>query len=255
MSPEERFKRWLRPGVFAAWSCFLLYLLASRRYEAFLRPEFGFLLAIAHFIAMGFMITAISRSEARKMDASEVLRTLILLVPILYSLFMPNAMLGNQAFKKRFIGPSAEAAGRRSPFIRSSQATETGSGPAAEITAGMARHESPQEQTLLEILFSPQLYDGRKVTVTGMTLRDDQLKPHFGGRDTVVYRFLINCCAADALPLAIGLDSDRKEDFAGDQWVQVNGVFELRQIDGKTVPMVLNPSIKTVEAPEVPYLF
>jgi uncharacterized membrane protein YcgQ (UPF0703/DUF1980 family) len=73
--------------------------------------------------------------------------------------------------------------------------------------------------------------------------------------DTSVYRFLINCCAADAMPLAIALDLDRPGAFDKDQWVQVDGIFTLRQIDGKPVPMVLQPSIKLVEAPAVPYLF
>lgn len=88
-----------------------------------------------------------------------------------------------------------------------------------------------------------------------MILRDEQLKPHFGGKDLAVYRFLINCCAADALPLAIALDSDKADEFVNDQWVQVNGIFDLQQIDGKPVPLVSKPRIKLVEAPAVPYLF
>jgi putative membrane protein len=93
------------------------------------------------------------------------------------------------------------------------------------------------------------------VIVTGMILRDEQLKPHFGGRDTAVYRFMINCCAADALPLAIALDADKAEAFENDQWVQVDGIFDLHQINGKPVPMVSKPQIKPIAAPAVPYLF
>lgn len=196
-STEDRFKRWLHPAVFAAWSFFLIYLMASRRYVAFLRPEFGILLAIAHFIAMGFMTTAMTRSKAPEMNASTILRTLVLLVPIIYSMVIPDAMLGNQAFKKRFLGTANDATGRQDQSMSSY--------PKAAADTETALQELPQERTLLEILFNPGLYDGQEVSVRGMILRDDQLKPHFGGRDTVVYRFLINCCAADALPLAIAL--------------------------------------------------
>ena len=91
--------------------------------------------------------------------------------------------------------------------------------------------------------------------VTGMILRDEQLKPYFGGMDTAVYRFMINCCAADALPLAIALDSDQAEAFPNDQWVQVDGIFELQQINGKPIPMISRPLIRMVEAPAFPYLF
>jgi uncharacterized membrane protein YcgQ (UPF0703/DUF1980 family) len=70
-----------------------------------------------------------------------------------------------------------------------------------------------------------------------------------------VYRFLINCCAADALPLSIALDSDQTGAFANDQWVEVAGIFDLQQINGKPVPIISMPRIKPVEAPAVPYLF
>jgi uncharacterized repeat protein (TIGR03943 family) len=249
-------KRWLHPAVFATWTGFLVYLLASRRYVAFLRPEFGLLLAVAHFIAMGFMLAAMIRPRAAEVDTSAILRALVLLVPVLYFAAMPDTMLGNQAFKKRFIGTNNAFIGRQPPAMSSPQRSETNPGitmPTEELEG--IREIASQERTILEIFLNSDFYKGQRVTVTGMILRDEQLKPHFGGRDTAVYRFLINCCAADALPLSIALDSDQAGDFANDQWVQVDGIFDLQQINGKTVPIISMPRIKPVEAPSVPYLF
>jgi uncharacterized repeat protein (TIGR03943 family) len=255
-SPQEHFKRWLHPVVFAIWTGFLIYLLASQRYVAFLRPEFGLLLAVAHFIAMGFMLSAMIRPKTTEMDVPAVLRTLVLLVPVLYAMAMPDTMLGNQAFKKRFIGTNNGAVSRQAPSKLSSQ----GSNNNPDVTAPLeelegTREDTPQEQTILEIVRNSNLYKGQRVIVTGMILHDEQLKFHFGGRDTALYRFLINCCAADALPLAIALDSDQVDAFANDQWVQVEGVFDLQQINDKPVPMVSKAQIKPIEAPAFPYLF
>jgi uncharacterized repeat protein (TIGR03943 family) len=255
-SPEEHLKRWLHPIVFAIWTGFLIYLLASQRYMAFLRPEFGLLLAVAHFVAMGFMLAAMIRPKTSQMDVSAILRALVLLVPVLYSMAMPDTMLGSQAFKKRFTGTNNGAISRQAPPMLSSQGPEY----KPDVTAPLEELEgtaedAPQERTILQIFLNPNFYKGQRVIVTGMILRDDQLKPHFGGRDTAVYRFLINCCAADALPLAIALDSDQAGAFANDQWVQVDGIFDLQQINGKPVPMVSQARIKPVEAPAVPYLF
>jgi len=36
---------------------------------------------------------------------------------------------------------------------------------------------------------------------------------------------MINCCAADALPLAIAVDLYQAGAFANDQWVQVDGIL------------------------------
>ena len=253
---EEALIRWLHPIVFATWTVFLIYLVASQRYIAFLRPEFGLLLAIAHFISMGFMLTAMIRPKAAKTDTSAIFRALVLLVPVLYSIVMPDTMLGNIAFKKRFIGNADNAIGRRAPTTLPSQESENNPGPGSppgEI--GGIQQEAPQERTILEIFLNPKLYKGQRVIVKGMILRDVQLKSHFGGKDTAVFRFMINCCAADALPLAIALGSDQVDAFANDQWVQVDGIFDLQQINGKPVPMISKPRIKAVEAPAVPYLF
>jgi uncharacterized repeat protein (TIGR03943 family) len=205
---------------------------------------------------MGFMLTAMLRPKPSEMDMPAILRSVVLLVPILYSVAMPDTMLGNQAFKKRFIGTNNGAIGRQTPPLVSSQESENNTDFASPPGGGDGNlQEAPQERTILEIYLNPNLYKGQRVILTGMILRDEQLKPHFGGKDLAVYRFLINCCAADAIPLAIALDSDQTEAFANDQWVQVDGIFDLQQINGKPVAVVSEPQIKTIEAPAIPYLF
>jgi len=81
--------------------------------------------------------------------------------------------------------------------------------PALPDAETNARQENPQERTILDIFLNPNLYAGQRIVITGMILRDEKIKSHFGGMDTAAYRFLINCCAADAPPLAIALDMDR----------------------------------------------
>jgi uncharacterized repeat protein (TIGR03943 family) len=169
---------------------------------------------------------------------------------------MPDTMLSNQAFKKRFIGTNNRAINRQEQSTLFSQEAENNPNPASppgEIEG--TQQETPLELTILHIFRNPNLFKGKRVVVTGMIVHDEQLKPHFGGRNTAVYRFLINCCAADALPLVIAMDSNQADAFTNDQWVQVDGIFDLQQINGKPVPLFSKPLIKPVEAPAVPYLF
>lgn len=272
-SPEETLKRWLHPAVFATWTGFLVYVLASRRYLAFLRPEFAILLALALLIAAGFLLAAMIRPKsggpkAEGIDTSAVLRSLVLLVPVLYYAALPDGTLGRQAFQKRFVGTHIDsnegAAGPEAAPMIWPWESETDSEVAPPLMGTWgARQAAPQGETILEIFRDPGAYQGQRVVFTGMILRDEELKPHFGGRDTAVYRFLITCCVADALPLAIalesemdsGLDSNGADAWANDQWVQVDGILDLRQINGKPVPIVSKPQIKPVEVPAFPYLF
>ena len=254
--PESLFIRWLDPLVFAIWTLFLIYLLISQHYIVFLRPEFGVLLTLAHLIALAFMLAAMVRSKKSEMDISAVLRSLVLLIPVLYSLIMPETMLGNQAFKKRFTGNASGSIGPIEESVKTFQGSESRpDGVSSDQSVDNVQPEGPLELTILQLMLNPNLFNGQRVIVTGMIMRDAELKPHFGGLDTAVYRFLVSCCAADALPLAIALDADPSEALAKDQWVQVEGVFKLRQNDGKPYPVVAKPQIKLVEAPSMPYLF
>jgi uncharacterized repeat protein (TIGR03943 family) len=253
-SPEKALKQCLHPFVFAIWTGFLIYLLASQRYVAFLRPEFGLLLAVAHFIALGFVLAAMVRPKISQMDAPAILRALVLLVPVLYSMAMPDTMLGNQAFKKRFIGTHNGAIrqqGQSALFLKGAENNPNPASPPVDST----QQENALMLTIIDIFRNPNLFKGKRVIVTGMIVRDEQLKSHFGGRDTALYRFLINCCAADALPLAIALDPDKTDTFANDQWVRVDGIFDIQLINGKPVPILSKPRVKPVEAPAIPYLF
>jgi len=166
------------------------------RYVAFLRPEFGILLAIAHLIAMGFLLAAMIRPKTTEINMPAVLRALVLLIPVLYTMVMPDTMLSNQAFKKRFIGTNNGAISRQgssTPFSQEAENHPNPASPVGEIEG--TQQEIPLDLTILDIFRNPDLFKGKRVTVTGMFLFDEQLKPHFGGRDTAVYRFLINCCA------------------------------------------------------------
>ncbi|WP_319406537.1 TIGR03943 family putative permease subunit [uncultured Desulfosarcina sp.] len=240
MNAADRFfQRWLSPILFGIWSASLLYLIASQRYTAFLRPGFRLLLVLAHFIAMGFMIAAMPGERPSRLDFSGVLRAVVLLVPILFLMTMPEATLGSRAFKNRFVGTAGITAALP--------------GPPAPPPRGIYR--SDRELTVFNLFLNPERFEGQRVTFTGMMLHDEQLGKYFGGRDTAVFRFLINCCAADALPLAVAVDSDRARKMANDQWVRVEGIFHLCQIEGDAVPVVEDAAVQPVDAPKFPYLY
>lgn len=231
----------------------MLYLLVNQRYTDFLRPGFGLLLALAHFAALAFMLAAMAGQRPRKLHISDLLRALILLLPLLYLMIVPRTGLGGSTFRNRYIGPTAISTDRisdlspKKPTIRLPGQSPANCPPNGPVGA--------QKRSILELSFEPMRYLGQRVTFTGMLMRDKQLQQYLGDSDTVIYRFLMTCCAADALPLAIALESGKASALANDQWVQVEGDFQLHRLQGKPVPMVENAVIRPIDAPEAPYLF
>ena len=190
------------------------------------------------------------RTRGVAVDFPFVLRALTILTPVLFLVLIPETHLGNYAFRNRYVGYHAPAdAGRAESGSvskgRTAAIPEKGGGSGGEAA----------EQTILEILQNPKAYEGRPVSFSGMILRDESLKQNFDGRDTLVYRFLITCCAADALPLAIVLDSAPAAAFKNEQWVQVDGTFRLLNINQKQVPLIAQSTLKPIAAPKFPYLF
>lgn len=234
----------------------LAYLLGSRRYMAFLRPEFGLLLVPALFIAMGFMIAAITGNRTTQTDVSTALRAAVLLLPLVFLIGAPDAMLGELAFKNRFVGTGTIASNAREP---TGERFPWEDGQNEEV-AGLIDTTRPRSRAAGECLITDlyrraDRYDGRRVVFTGMIMRDAALKKHFGGRNTAVYRFLITCCAADALPLAVAVASEPAKPFAKDQWVRVSGTFSLLRVDEASVPLVTDAAFEPIQAPTIPYLF
>lgn len=255
-SAQASLQRWLHPAVFGAWAGVLIYLLASGRYTIFLRPALGLLLFLALFIALGFTVAAMICNRTAAVDRSGVLRALVLVLPLAYLISMPDTMLGGHVFKKRYIGPVGLSQSHLDLPNPAAGGIQTGLGPPLRPEeGGEAMGASALEQTILELFLDPSRYHGQRVVFSGMFLRDEQLKPYFGDRETAVFRFLINCCAADALPLAIAVNSDQTEAFSNDQWVRVDGIFEVRQISGKPVPLVNQAALTPIEPPRMPYLF
>jgi putative membrane protein len=249
---DQLIKRWIYTLLFGLWTIVLFYLLLTRRYTTFLRPEFGFLLALALFIAIGFMFSTIIKDRALHVDFSSALRTVVLLLPILF-LFIADPMLGSLAFKMRFVG--------NSPInLTTLESSPTEEANTIDITPTepkktSAQQPPPEEKTILDLFNKPEKYQGKRVIFKGMIMRDEQLKKYFGGRDTAVYRFLITCCAADALPLSISVEADDAKGFTTDQWVQVDGIFHILQVNENPVPLVKPAVIKPIKAPKMPYMF
>jgi uncharacterized repeat protein (TIGR03943 family) len=71
----------------------------------------------------------------------------------------------------------------------------------------------------------------------------------------LVFRFLIVCCAADALPAGALVSHQEVDSFEQDSWVRVEGVLGLEKVGDLVFPLIRADRITRIDAPRDPYLF
>lgn len=263
-SPLLVLQKWLRATIFLQWIIALAALLLTQQYTIFLRPEFGVLLVIGILVLVGFLASDSVGLHPRPLGLLEFVRGCILLLPLVYMLNSGKQGLDSTAFLKRSVGlPSVTS--KNSTPVSPDHAGVPGPGQPASPKGRMEgiipgdRRNAPvaaiEEVSLAEPIINPEEYQGKKISVIGIFSKNEKIREKFGENASVVFRFLINCCAADAIPLGmIILDSDQLE-FPENTWVKATGVFDLGGDKENPLPLLNDVTMESIKAPKIPYLF
>jgi uncharacterized repeat protein (TIGR03943 family) len=91
---------------------------------------------------------------------------------------------------------------------------------------------------------------GRRITITGFVTLGDNGQP-------LLTRMMLNCCAADAQPVKVGLTGKVPPDLRPDTWLDVVGTYTDRQardaVNGAPIPFIDVTEATTVPAPPDQY--
>lgn len=67
-------------------------------------------------------------------------------------------------------------------------------------------------------------------------------------------RFIVSCCIVDATPVSLSVEYDYKKQFKPNDWVEVEGVFVIKTIEGKNQPVIIPTSVNKIPEPDNTYL-
>jgi len=221
-------------GLFLAWAGTYAWILVNERYQIFLRPGFWILLLLALCISFAFLIAVLFRPRPAghvTSGATLWIRLGVLLLPLFYLVLAQDEPLGSHAFKSRSIAPAFSRA------LTQSKASK--------------KMSKDGKVTLLEILQDFKEYRGKRIVTEGMVYRDEVVP----ARHFLVFRFLIVCCAADALPAGALVAYDKADAFEVDSWVRVEGILGLKVVEGLPFPCIDAEKIITIDTPKLPYLY
>lgn len=209
----------------ACWILTLAFLLTDDRFHLFLKPQFGILIHISLWISICFALSIIAFRTPLVVPDS-LIKGMMLLVPVVFILTAGDRTLGGFALSKRPLA-APETAGQQT------------ASPAAEAPG------TPDLLSILTLIQEWERYKGSRVTLEGVYYepreKDETL--------AVVFRYLVSCCAADALPLGVIIKKDPDRDIRDNDWVRITGVVSEDMMDG--VPAIFM-SLEQIEKKPLP---
>ena len=242
-------------AVCLAWLGSFVSLLAGGGYRVFLARNYWPLLvfgaaAFAVFaaaVALGGLPTAHFGSKLSLWVSAG-----ICVLPLAYLAANPRPLPSSYTLRVRagfdrlLNSRAALGLGGRRPTPLAPPATA----PAAATSPSSAPTGATAQPTrLCDIVVRYPENVGRRVVSEGMVFRQEGLPAGC----FVLFRFVITCCAADAIPAALLVAADRADAFPVDSWVRVRGRVERTAFRGLDIPLLRAEQVTPIPPPGNPY--
>jgi putative membrane protein len=244
-------KRLAKVSLFIGLGIFLVSRLLNGSLNFYIHPRFNLLtvLTAVCLVAVGVNY-ALSQHQANhnehehdhdhehNHDVSWI-GLLLLALPVLLGFFVKPQPLGAAALGNREVSAGS---------LTSAQAPES---------SRLTMLANAGERNILDWLYlfqaSPDLgeFEAEKGHVIGFVYKDDR----FSGDQFMVSRFTVSCCVADANPIGLIVRWPETAALQSDEWVDVEGHFEIGTFNGTKMPILVADRVSKTEPPDQPYLY
>lgn len=235
-------RRLLRALVLLLWAGFFFYLWLSGASTKFIGPRTSWVVpfgAIALGLTAACQMVTIRRAAARKVGAEssgvkpgvkpgDALGMLLLITPMLVLVAVPDAGLGSLAASRKTSGEGIAG-------LTSILPPED---PDHEISFADIDWASESEEYAVKAGISEGLEMDLEGFVTGT-----------GEGTFSLTRFYVSCCAADAVPYSVTVESP--DHYDDDTWLRVSGRLGRAGDEYVLIPDVIEP----IDVPKDPYLY
>ena len=106
-------------------------------------------------------------------------------------------------------------------------------------------------QTIRDIYDHSSDYLNREIVVTGFVYRDRKLADN----QLVLVRYLIVCCAADASPYGLLVETKGAKQYPQGTWLSIHGVLKMTKALNKDLPTIIVNKVTKIDNPKNPYVY
>lgn len=219
----------------AVWAAFLVWLLTFGKSDLIrlLHPRLWWVLSVAVIVLILFLASLVTcfRQTEKKSLLIELPGIVTLLIPVLYFFIAKDARLDETSLQNR--------------IIQNDNGVYQNNLPSFEIFD----KSKSSDMSFSRILRDPQKYENHDVEIVCQSFINEKLPEN----TAMCYRYLITCCAADALPVFFFLSHQDQLKIENDRWVKVKGLLSIIKRDDMQFPSVKIDTLEYVEEPAFPW--
>ena len=259
--------RFAASGILMVWGIVLTYFYLSGRIASYLHPAFhiytvvsgGVLLALS----LALLLTMNGESSEHGLSRVGIFPLLLLTVPLLAATKISPSNFGATAVLNRgMVHNIADLPGFSPPMdaglpnADGSVAEGTMMDPSLYLKKNADGYIMAEAVDLLYAAGEPTMredFENKQVEVNGQFLPALTGNPN-GDRFNLT-RLFVMCCAADARPVAISVQSNPATDLPKMTWVKVRGKATFPVEGGRHMPVVVADSVTETDAPEESFLY
>jgi len=224
--------------ILIAIAVYVIHLGVNSNLNLYIHPRYIIFTFALSVIALGMLtLDSVLNTQTRTHKQSSKLSNLPLILMVGFALFLPARTLTSATISQRSTDTG-------------SIVSTTQSEPINTLFAGSSKGLKLGDWSrLLASNEDPAFYVNKPAKISGFVYNAGL------GQDTLwLARFVLTCCAVDAQPIGVPVQiDDWQQEFSEDEWVEVQGSFELLGTDLGDQLVLLPETIKSIEQPDNPY--
>ena len=221
------------------WAIFLVWLISAGQDHLvrLLHPRLWWIVGTGAVVVLLFLGVHICSKPPRQNSRNILLQLpalLVLFLPFLYFAQAKEARFDQSTFKQRGLQSNKGFIQGEVPWLKSRE-----------------RSGDEDENSLMSLIREYDTYRDSEAEVVCQTFVDSRLPQNL----SMCYRYLMTCCAADAVPVFIFLRHPETLNITNDAWVRVKGPVSHIENQATAVPVLDIETVTYVEEPAFPWVF
>ena len=221
----------------------LLPLTEGQHLTRYLRADLWWLVVVGGGIATLFLVVTLAHpppADQKQPRLKPLLRPLFLMVPLPFFLLVGDTGYGSLALRNR-LSLSAAARGGNLPSLAVPQTLPVPDAGADSLVA----------TDLLALAGGWERFANRQVSITGMV----HTGPDIPAGHLYCFRYVMVCCAADAMPVGVFIELPPAGAPPDDTWIEAHGIPVADSLDGYFVVKLTRATFTTIDRPHQPWLY